>query len=98
MNLDIRMPIGLMFLAIGALLTLYGLLTGNNGEIYARSLGININLWWGMFMILFGAAMFFAARNASARQQKAGAQPTDQSPEGILTEERERQLGLESKE
>ena len=43
MNLDIRVPIGAMFSLIGILLAIYGLMT--NGELmYAKSLGINMNL------------------------------------------------------
>ncbi|MBF0547938.1 MAG: hypothetical protein HQM08_26110 [Candidatus Riflebacteria bacterium] len=57
MGLDIRLPIGAMFLIIGALLTVYGLLTCCNTELYAKSLAININLWWGLIMSVFGFIM-----------------------------------------
>jgi hypothetical protein len=61
MNLDIRYPIGLLFLAVGAILAVYGLVSGP--EIYAsHSLGININLWWGMIQIAFGALMVALAK------------------------------------
>ena len=42
MGLDIRYPIGLMFSIIGLLVAVYGLVTGSNKELYARSLDINI--------------------------------------------------------
>jgi len=58
--LDIRLPIGLLFSAIGILLTLFGLST--DAWIYQPSLGININLWWGLVMLLFGAAFLFGSR------------------------------------
>lgn len=61
MGLDIRWPIGLMFTLIGALLTLDGLITGSNTEMYARSLGININLIWGIVLLVFGVLMLFGA-------------------------------------
>ena len=55
MNLDLRLPIGLMFSIIGALLTGFGLISDD--AIYARSLGINVNLWWGLVLLLFGLLM-----------------------------------------
>ena len=53
--LDIRMPIGAMFLAIGLMLGAYGLMTP--AEMYAISLGYNLNAIWGAVMALFGAGM-----------------------------------------
>lgn len=63
MNFDLRLPIGLMFSLFGAILTVYGLISGP--EIYQRSLGINVNLWWGGGLLVFGLLMlFFALRNS----------------------------------
>ena len=59
MSLDLRLPIGLLFLALGALLSVYGLVS--DPAIYAVSLGINVNLWWGLVMLIFGAVMFVPA-------------------------------------
>ena len=57
MGVDIRFPIGLMFAILGALLSVYGALTGSS-EMYARhSLGINVNLWWGLPVLIFGLVM-----------------------------------------
>jgi hypothetical protein len=56
MGVDIKIPIGLMFTILGIILTIYGLVT-NGDPMYARSLGININLWSGMSMLVFGAVM-----------------------------------------
>jgi drug/metabolite transporter (DMT)-like permease len=65
MGLDIRLPIGMMFSLIGAVMVVYGLITGSNKELYHRSLDININLWWGLVLLVFGALMFvFAKRSA----------------------------------
>jgi hypothetical protein len=61
MGLDLRWPIGLMFSLIGGLLVIYGLITNSNTETYARSLGININLYWGLLLLVFGAAMLILA-------------------------------------
>jgi hypothetical protein len=60
MGLDIRQPIGLLFSAFGALLIVFGLFSNN--AIYARSLGVNINLWWGFVMLVFGAIMLWLGR------------------------------------
>jgi hypothetical protein len=55
MKLDLRLPIGLMFSIIGVLLTVFGLISDE--AIYARSLGINVNLWWGLVLLVFGLVM-----------------------------------------
>ena len=54
MGLDIRWPMGLLFLLLGAILAGYGVLS--DPAIYARSLGLNINLWWGLVMLASGAS------------------------------------------
>jgi hypothetical protein len=61
MGLDIRWPIGLMFTLIGALLAIDGLVTSSNTEMYQRSLGININLIWGVVLLVFGVLMLLGA-------------------------------------
>ena len=69
MGLDIRLPIGLMFSLLGAILVIYGLATGSDTELYKSSLDTNINLWWGGVLFLFGAIMlFFALRARSGRK------------------------------
>lgn len=55
MSLDIRLPIGMLFATLGTLLGLYGL--WGDKAIYQRSLGININLYWGLAMLAFGMVM-----------------------------------------
>jgi hypothetical protein len=62
MNLDIRLPIGMLFLTIGVLLTVYGLITMGNAAMYERSLSIDINLWWGLAMLVFGGLMTYFGR------------------------------------
>ena len=69
MGLDIRLPIGLMFTIIGALMSIYGLVSGSNKELYERSLNININLVWGIFLLLFGAWMLLMALRARKKDQ-----------------------------
>ncbi len=63
MTLDIRIPIGLLFAILGALLVVYGL--ASDPAIYQRSLQININLWWGLVMLAFGAIMIVLGRRSS---------------------------------
>lgn len=64
MGFDIRVPIGMMCSAFGVLVGGYGAATQGD-EMYARhSLGVNVNLWWGMVILLFGAAMLLLARRA----------------------------------
>ncbi|MFB3853516.1 MAG: hypothetical protein ACE148_06785 [Vicinamibacterales bacterium] len=67
MRLDLRIPIGLLFSLLGSMLTGYGAV-GDPAE-YARSLGINANVWSGAAMLAFGLAMLGSARLARTRDQ-----------------------------
>jgi hypothetical protein len=58
-RLDIRWPIGGLFTITGALLVIYGLVS--DPAIYEKSLGINVNLWWGVVLLVFGLAMLVLA-------------------------------------
>jgi len=59
MGIDIKFPIGLMFTILGVLLTIFGLFTNSDEALYSRSLGININLWSGTGMLVFGLIMLY---------------------------------------
>jgi hypothetical protein len=72
MSLDIRYPIGWMFSLFGVILALYGLL--GDKQIYARSLGVNINLDAGVGLLAFGIVMLLLAWRGSAKA-KPGPQP-----------------------
>jgi hypothetical protein len=61
MGLDIRIPLGLMFLITGGLMAVFGLFT-RGSAIYERSLDININLLWGALMFAFGLVMYIFGR------------------------------------
>jgi len=63
MGLDIRLPIGLLFSIFGVLLIAYGAL--GDSTIYQRSLGVNINLDWGIAMLAFGAIMLALGRRGT---------------------------------
>jgi hypothetical protein len=62
MGLDIKVPIGLMFTILGLLLTIFGLATASNTEMYQRSLDININLWTGLAMLVIGIVMLASSK------------------------------------
>jgi membrane protein implicated in regulation of membrane protease activity len=69
MGLDIRIPLGVMFGLIGLLLAGFGLVS--DPALYQRSLGININLWWGLALMVFGAVMLLLAWRKAADGRKA---------------------------
>ena len=65
MGLDVRLPVGLMFAIMGALLVGYGLF--GDHTIYARSLGINVNVIWGTVLLVTGGIFLaLAARGRAA--------------------------------
>jgi hypothetical protein len=57
-----------MFTLIGGLLAIYGLVSDK--AMYNRSLDININLWWGLVMLVFGVVMLALARKATQEARK----------------------------
>lgn len=59
--MDLRKPIGYFFLLLGLILTVFGLITAGNAEMYQRSLDININLIWGGVLVVFGLLMLVPA-------------------------------------
>jgi hypothetical protein len=67
MNFDLRFPIGLLFSFYGVVLILYGVMS--NPQIYERSLGININLSWGLVLFVFGAVMLGMAMRGRSRKK-----------------------------
>jgi hypothetical protein len=61
-----------LVLIIGTALVLYGLLGPADQEY--KALGININLWWGLFMVFFGCVvlgMSLASPRRRANQNAA---------------------------
>lgn len=69
MDLDVRLPIGLMFSIFGVLLAGFGLAADH--RIYEpHSLGINVNLGWGVVLLVFGATMLGFALRARRRGQR----------------------------
>ena len=68
MGLDIRWPIGLMFTLIGVLLSIYGATVKTD---HAISLGININLIWGIVLLVFGVFMLLGAMRGGKKPPTA---------------------------
>ena len=62
MGLDIRIPLGLLFLITGGILSVYGFVTRGSAEVYAKSMGVNLNLTWGLIMFVFGLVMFLVGK------------------------------------
>ncbi|MCX5789855.1 MAG: cellulase family glycosylhydrolase [Elusimicrobia bacterium] len=69
MRLDIRFPIGLMFVTLGLLLAGFGAFS--DPALYGRSLGINVNLWWGVALIAFGGICLWLARGKASKNAAA---------------------------
>jgi protein-S-isoprenylcysteine O-methyltransferase Ste14 len=59
-ELDIRWPIGSLLAVIGALLAVYGAFHPQD----AQRAGLNLNLVWGLVMLLFGAGLLWGAYRA----------------------------------
>ncbi|HYK11587.1 MAG TPA: hypothetical protein VEV39_12365 [Gemmatimonadales bacterium] len=57
MGLDLRLPIGALFLIIGLLLAGYGWMTA----------GMEVDRWWGLVMVVFGLVMVTLARRGRSK-------------------------------
>jgi sulfite exporter TauE/SafE len=64
-SLDIRLPIGGLFALIGAILGAYGAIVHPQTTV-----GINIDLWWGAAMLVFGLALFAFGWSAGHRERE----------------------------
>lgn len=71
MKFDLRFPIGILFSLYGVLLVIYGAVTNSRTDLYQGSLGININLRWGLVLLVFGALMLFGAIRGKKRPPEA---------------------------
>lgn len=76
MNLDLRIPMGLLFTIVGAMMSVFGFFT-RGSAIYERSAGMNINLIWGVVMLAFGITMFVLGRRADKRPPARPVQGAD---------------------
>jgi hypothetical protein len=78
MGIDIRLPIGILFSLLGLILTAYGIF-GDTSR-YRQTLGVNINLVWGIVLLAFGLVMLLLGRRGMrVAPQKSGSPPSDSS-------------------
>jgi len=76
MDLDVRFPIGLMFSVFGVFLAVFGLVS--DPKIYEEhSLGINVNLGWGLVLLLFGVTMLVLAIRTRYSRPSGAKPPRD---------------------
>jgi hypothetical protein len=76
MSLDLRIPMGLMFTLVGIILSVFGLRT-NGSPIYAGINGLNVNLWWGLVLLVFGLTMFLLGRRSQKRLANLPPEPAE---------------------
>jgi uncharacterized membrane protein (UPF0136 family) len=76
MGIDIRLPLGILFLLVGSVLVVYG--AASDPSLYRQSLGINVNLYWGVVLLAFGALMYALSRRVV--RAEARTENTPQSP------------------
>jgi len=69
MTLDVRTPAALLFLLLGAVLCGYGVL-GDPVQTQ-RAGGVDINVTWGVVMMLFGASLVMWRRWRPLREKRA---------------------------
>jgi len=70
-GMDIRLPMGLMFVLIGGVIAVYGLMTNGDVMYDEHSLGININMWWGLVLTGFGALMLLLTWLAAQKKKES---------------------------
>ena len=70
--LDLRLPMGMMFALVGAMLVVYGVFTNSSPMYREHSLGINVNFLWGLALLGFGLLMLGLARWAAAKEKARG--------------------------
>lgn len=74
MGIDIRLPLGILFSLLGAILAIYGL--AGDSTRYQQSLGININLYWGIILLAFGLLMLLLGRLGARAAKTSEAAPS----------------------
>ena len=67
---DPRVSIGMLFTLIGTILTAFGLSTHSSADVYAKSMGIDANLWWGLALLVFGIVTLTLGRRGQMKLEK----------------------------
>jgi len=71
-HVDARIAVGMFFTLTGTILAAFGFSTRDQVDVYAKSLGIDANLWWGLVLLAFGITMLAFGRRGQAMMDKAG--------------------------
>ncbi len=71
-EVDARIAVGMFFTLTGTILAAFGLSTRDQMNVYARSLGIDANLWWGLALLVFGILMLAFGRRGQIKMDKTG--------------------------
>jgi hypothetical protein len=71
MMFDVRIPMGMLFTLTGTILGAFGLATRGNLTMYEKSLGIDVNLWWGAVLLVFGVVVLALGRRGQAQVERA---------------------------
>lgn len=66
MDIDLRIPVGLLFVTLGLIMGIFGLTS--DPAIYQKSFGINVNLDWGLVELIFGSIMIAFGRSHHERE------------------------------
>jgi hypothetical protein len=69
MSLDVRLPIGVLFSFLGAALAVFGIFSDR--DIYRVSLDINVNLGWGLALLVFGLTMLAFGWNKGRQGERS---------------------------
>jgi hypothetical protein len=66
--IDLRLPIGIFFMIVGAVLAIYGALN----PAYPERVQINVDLYWGICLAIFGILMALFGWMAQRRGETTG--------------------------
>jgi hypothetical protein len=72
-HVDARIAVGMFFALTGTILAAFGLSTRDRVDMYAKSLGIDANLWWGLALLALGLVMLAFGRRGQTRMEKSQA-------------------------
>lgn len=67
MQVDARIAVGMFFTLTGTILAAFGFSTRDRTDVYMKSLGVDVNLWWGVALLVFGIAMLAFGRRGQTK-------------------------------
>jgi hypothetical protein len=80
MGIDIRVPLGALFSLLGLLLTAFGIF--GDKSIYSQTLGIDVNLDWGVVLLVFGILMLLLGMRGQSKGETPSAEDRAEPPRG----------------